>query len=560
MELPKQWGFIFLVLVLLAGIALRSFPLASRSLEYDEIWTLLNYASGPLSKLTSDLTTPNNHVFHSLCVWGSIRAFGDCALAVRLPAFLASCGTLLLVALFGLKRRPFPVALMITAWVAFYPDFIHYGRTARGYSLQIFLLLLYAIGCLQLLHSPKNSRWTFFYVLMAGCLSVFTLPTSILFLVPFAAFQGVLLFAKWGRKNEWRLGWRAHRRTLVAHAIVLLVSTAWILWNKDQFAQGQQHGLSIASWTSFSRWMMGVLTELSLLPLLGLSLIGLFFEGSRKSALFAWALVLFVGCTLPWVQAGPSRVYLYLVPFFMIAVAEGLYSLSSFTRRWEMVERLEWIGLALALLLALVPLYGLNRRMKMLEPRDWPQAVDSLEKKMPSRTYIVYPVYETLPIKYYHYPEINRRVFYRVPYANAYHLALAGNCLLSGADRERWGGVEFPIPDDLPRFRLEIADIPIHIFSLRRILPGDPIFHREKWEGTWIASVGPGHPRDVLSLTKKFDFSWIVLNPFLMGPLLEKDGEFVCAYVLAAQNPSAGGLEEWLKKNGEFVRLYKFGE
>ena len=54
--------------VLLIGIAARLTHLFS-GLEYDEIWTLENFAPLPLSRILTDLALPNNHPLNTLGVW-----------------------------------------------------------------------------------------------------------------------------------------------------------------------------------------------------------------------------------------------------------------------------------------------------------------------------------------------------------------------------------------------------------------------------------------------------------------------------------------------------------
>src|SRR5437588_10729707 len=72
-------------------------------MRYDEAFTFNEYASRSAYDGISEYTFPNNHLFHTLLVHCSIRAFGDAPWAVRLPALAA--GLALIPATSGLARR-----------------------------------------------------------------------------------------------------------------------------------------------------------------------------------------------------------------------------------------------------------------------------------------------------------------------------------------------------------------------------------------------------------------------------------------------------------------------
>ena len=133
--------------VLLIGIAAR-LTLLNAGLEYDEIWTLCNFAPLPLSRIFTDLALPNNHPLNTLGVKLCASLFSP-PWTIRLPALLAGIGSLLLMPLIAFlwsRRR-------ITAWIATlifalcHPAFL-YAQQARGYSLQLFFLMLFAAGFL----------------------------------------------------------------------------------------------------------------------------------------------------------------------------------------------------------------------------------------------------------------------------------------------------------------------------------------------------------------------------------------------------------------------------
>ncbi len=168
---------------LLIGVATR-FTNVNSGLEYDEIWTLGNFAPLPLSRIFTDLALPNNHPLNTLGVKLCVALF-DSPWTIRLPALLAGIGSLLLMPLIAFlwsRRR-------IAAWVATllfalcHPAFL-YAQQARGYSLQLFFLMLFAAGFL-LAGKFRLKRHRFLpgtMVFLGGAGAVLTLPTSILYL------------------------------------------------------------------------------------------------------------------------------------------------------------------------------------------------------------------------------------------------------------------------------------------------------------------------------------------------------------------------------------------
>ena len=74
------------VVTILAGI--NRLALMESPMLHDEAYTVVTYADSFFHALT-DYSMPNNHVFHTLLVNLSVRAFGLAPWSARLPAFLA---------------------------------------------------------------------------------------------------------------------------------------------------------------------------------------------------------------------------------------------------------------------------------------------------------------------------------------------------------------------------------------------------------------------------------------------------------------------------------------
>ena len=57
----NKYLLLFTAIILFLGIFFRLQGIISRSLEYDEIWTLLHYSNKSLYVIFTKLATPNNH-------------------------------------------------------------------------------------------------------------------------------------------------------------------------------------------------------------------------------------------------------------------------------------------------------------------------------------------------------------------------------------------------------------------------------------------------------------------------------------------------------------------
>src|SRR4051812_49427323 len=158
----SRWFWPFAILAILACLALR-LPLASKSLWWDEAWVVQQVSHGkwrPDPKHPDDLRfmahdwkrcafyyqKPTNHVPMSLAqkasfnIWRQLTGapreeFND--LAARVPALIASCAAVLLLALL-LRSWGRPGAGIAAAFIlAIHPWHIRYGVDARAYALVV---------------------------------------------------------------------------------------------------------------------------------------------------------------------------------------------------------------------------------------------------------------------------------------------------------------------------------------------------------------------------------------------------------------------------------------
>ena len=132
------------VVTILAGI--NRLALMESPMLHDEAYTVVTYADSFFHALT-DYSMPNNHVFHTLLVNLSVRAFGLAPWSARLPAFLA--GVLVIPGVYFLAKQIYDpwTGLFASVLVAFSPSLISYSTSARGYTLvALFTLVIIILG------------------------------------------------------------------------------------------------------------------------------------------------------------------------------------------------------------------------------------------------------------------------------------------------------------------------------------------------------------------------------------------------------------------------------
>ncbi|MEO8563773.1 MAG: glycosyltransferase family 39 protein [bacterium] len=167
----------------LACVAILAFAFAIRLLYLnqpmrpDESWTFLDFALQPLSGALSDYSRPNNHVFHTVLVWLSIRVLGYAPWMIRLPAFLA--GVLMVPATYVATRALAGgrSALLAAALAAALPGLVLYSTNARGYSIVCLCFLILIPLANALADEDSLKRWIAFATLVA--LGAFTVPVML---------------------------------------------------------------------------------------------------------------------------------------------------------------------------------------------------------------------------------------------------------------------------------------------------------------------------------------------------------------------------------------------
>lgn len=187
-----------LVIIVLIGLVIRMTRI-TESLWYDEIAAFKQYAQFTPGVIVGNYFDPVNHIAHTLLTWLSVTAFGDHALALRLPALVFSLASIPIV--FALVRECCSprAALIAAALTAVLPVSVLQGLEARGYSMMICLAAastwLWILAC----HRGRCSIWIAYALVTA--LGIWAHPLTAF--VPIG--HGLWLVWTAGRVRHWML-------------------------------------------------------------------------------------------------------------------------------------------------------------------------------------------------------------------------------------------------------------------------------------------------------------------------------------------------------------------
>lgn len=195
----------------------------------DEAFTYTNFVSKPLYVALSFYEQPNNHLFHTMLAWISIRLLGDTEWSLRLPALLAGTAAIPMAYATGAILFNRTAGIMAAGIMAVAPEAISYSANARGYSLLGLFTLFLAALAPALVVKPRPTHWAFFVIVSA--LGLWTVPVM---LFPVSTVTCWILWTamKRGvfRKTAFRLGIATATAGLIA---AVLYSPAILAMGSD---------------------------------------------------------------------------------------------------------------------------------------------------------------------------------------------------------------------------------------------------------------------------------------------------------------------------------------
>ena len=314
-------------------------------MRYDESVTWAYFVGRPWSTLVSSYQFPNNHVFFSLLAKATSSLAPFQPWALRLPAFIAGVAIVPLTWAVGRRFAGPAVGLLGAALAAGSTSLILYSTNARGYSLVVALFLVLLLLADRLRTSPRLADWAAFTLL--GALGLYTIPVM---LYPLGVVATWLLLAALRARGEERR--RLLSGVLLACAIagvlayllyLPIIRTAGVrALAGNRFVQPSPWATFLADlprhaaetllvWTSPLPWWSVPLVLVAALL------------GARRTATsdrpsLALAAALWCGALLAVTHRVPFvRVWLFLLPLFLLAVARGIIRIASRTRAGAVV-------------------------------------------------------------------------------------------------------------------------------------------------------------------------------------------------------------------------------
>lgn len=336
-----RWFLAALGVITITGLLIRLIQI-DRTVDYDEAYTFIHFASRSFRYIITDYSAPNNHVFHSMLVYAAYHIFGNHLWALRLPALLA--GVLTIPAAYMAARVLYGrnAALTASVLVALTPMLIDFSDNGRGYTLLCLFscLILWAAALLR-------ERTTFCGWIMLAVFSVLGFYTVPVMVYPVATvFLWLLLswFLKdtGGSRSKFIIEFVATSVltifvTLSLYSPILLLGTGLTSITGNDFVKSQ-------GWSDFIQsvagriprvwevWNWMVPSILSILSVVGFVLLVILGWKRYSHKIPVWlAAVLGIGVLLVVQRVSPwPRVWLFLLVYYLTWSAAGWVALVEF--------------------------------------------------------------------------------------------------------------------------------------------------------------------------------------------------------------------------------------
>jgi 4-amino-4-deoxy-L-arabinose transferase-like glycosyltransferase len=388
-----------------------------RPMGHDETYTFMAFAIRGLKVVITDYHLPNNHVFHTILVNLFYQLFGDSPAVIRLPAFIA--GIMIIPATFIVARKfyDWKIGILAASIVASLPVMIDYSTTARGYTIMtLFSLILIAIA--DYVRDHKNFVAWIMLVLFSS-LGLFTNPTMI-YPVGMTFTWLILSWAIGDLHSDYGKQFIQYLLlTFIGIGIITGLLYLPIILTSGLHSIIGNEVVETLSWSDFGQsilprvrntwheWNRGILPGISWVALLGL-LASFFVPKQTRSnrvplilAGFLWiATALLIQRVAPW-----PRIWLFLLPFFVIWISAGLIGLILMLA--EKYPRSEVFVWAVVGILVIIPLAaGLVRNAAQFSEKlhgqgEVEQVADFLQDYLQAGDVVVVTSPDTIVLKYY---------------------------------------------------------------------------------------------------------------------------------------------------------------
>ena len=338
---------IYLGVIVLMGLGLR-LAFLWQPIRYDEAFTYNVFASQGVREILTNYGQPNNHIFHSLLVYFATSLLGSEPWIIRLPAFIA--GILVVPVAYVTARTYYnkEAALLGAAFVAVSSSLIEYSTNARGYTIICLFTLLMLVLAKYIKAENNHAAWLLFS--LTAVLGFFTIPVM---LYPYGGLMGWLLVS-WLARDFYAPERAKSLKLMLLSALAVGVFTGLLyipvivgsgldkLIN-NQFVRPESWSQSVGTfWVLLSamgrHWNTDIPLLASLIMLLGF-IASIVFNKKLSNDKIPLALVLIFWCIVvmlltrrvpPW-----SRVFLFLLPLYLMWSSAGIVYLLSMISQWR---------------------------------------------------------------------------------------------------------------------------------------------------------------------------------------------------------------------------------
>jgi hypothetical protein len=357
-------SLIILILVTIAGLAARLIYI-NQPVGNDEAYTYLAYSSRSIFTVITDYSEPNNHIFHSILVFLITHILGGESWVVRLPALIA--GVSVIPAGYFTARRLYGsmAGLLAAIFIAVSPPLISYSASARGYTL----IWLFSILCIYLAAGLiKNNRtigWILFGLFAA--LGFYTIP---IMLYPFAGICIWLLLNFFQSSGFTKAFLKQLTPLMITGLSVVIVTIILylpvVIWGSGYHSIIANGVVSPVPFNEFlldnivtfkrtwKAWNTGYTSFLVGLQVLGVIISSIFHRHIAKQPVHILPAMIIVIFPILLVQrvVPPIRVWLFMLPFYLIWAGAGLAALLN----WLKPKISQSVATALMIAICLLPI------------------------------------------------------------------------------------------------------------------------------------------------------------------------------------------------------------
>ena len=507
--------------ILIAALALRLVNFSGRGFEYDEIWSMTMYSNMSLSKTLSTLSVPNNHPLHTILVNFMLDIFSE-PWTIRIPALFFGVMTIPLLGLTAYRLfRSYYISILAMLLLSFNAASIHYSQTARGYSMQGFMILLFIFISISYIKNTSGRLYVIIYSICSffiGVISVLIIPTSVLFLFPVCCCHlcKILIDSKY-KQTSFLKGIISNIYIIISYCLLGGFILIWFITNMSQLQEAQGFGYNITSVSMFFEFAFATYHKLCPMWLL-LMVIPLLFirkENDRLILLSGAGIILFPLLASLIFKAGPPRVYFPLIPVLCLGASAGMSYTYFLSRKIPYALR-NYAYFIIIIMMMMIYCWQEFAIFKVWTPPDWRHIYNQYVREVPATTYFVYTPTSSYPASYNNKPGIYKDNFLRTSAIKD------GNLLIVFEDLNQISGMDKTGTVKHLNMKTSLIDnkfIAKTNFRIKK-LPDNP----EDGNSYFVLAVIKPVDKKVADTARNFLLqerteSWLLLNCWLNAPL-----------------------------------------